>query len=319
MDCRFAFKKTFELSTLDKDRFCKLFSGVFPRALSRAAFDRKYSCTPLGYSYHGLMFAGDALVGAYNLIPYVYRCFGARVLFGLSVDTMIRPDRRSGPFNLLCMATMTEEAAARDGVAFLFGFPNEQAYRPTRRLLGWADIGRLDFYVLPWNLGAANPRLAWLNIPARLWARSGLAWPRITRQRPKRFDVEKVGDASFDRHRYDGKHSTLSLGGDAKCVYRLCTEKDNVRVAFLVDVAPLTPECFALAVRHVYAVTVRRADMLMYVGRLPFRPGGCFRVPPSWEPRQVRMCGKILKPDLVDERIFDVEHWNVNISNSDVR
>jgi len=319
MNYRFAFKRTCQFSALEKEQFCGLFSCVFPRTLGSAAFDRKYLCTPLGYSHHGLMFANDILVGAYNLIPYTYRCFGARVLFGLSVDTMIQEERRGGPFSLLCMATMAEEAAARDGVAFVFGFPNEKAYQPTRRLLGWADIGSLNFYALPWNIGAIDPRLGWLNIPARMWAR-GLLWlPRVARQRQNGFGIEKVYDTCFDRHRYDGEHSTIDLGGGAKCVYRICTEEDRVRVAFLIDVAPLTPECFKTALCHVYAATVGHADMLLYVGRLPFRPGGCFRVPSFWEPRPIRICGKILKPDLIDKRVLDVEHWNVNISNSDVR
>jgi hypothetical protein len=60
-------------------------------------------------------------------------------------------------------------------------------------------------------------------------------------------------------------------------------------------------------------------DVLLYVGRLPFRPARMIRVPPSRRPQRVRMTGKILIPDLIDERVFALENWNVNLSNFDVR
>jgi hypothetical protein len=69
----------------------------------------------------------------------------------------------------------------------------------------------------------------------------------------------------------------------------------------------------------VHGAAANHADVLLYVGRLPFRPGGCLRVPSRWEPRQIRLCGKVLRPEIVDERVFNIVNWNVNLSNFDVR
>jgi len=319
MKCHLVLKRTCELSRLEKEQFCLLFARVFPGTLSLAEFDRKYLCTPLGYSHHGLMLADDALIGAYNLIPYTYNYFGMPVLFGLSVDLMIAEDHRGGPFNLLRMAMMAESAVARDGVAFVFGFPNQNAYEFTRRVLGWADIGRLNFYVLPWNIGAVVPRLGWSNVLSRTAVRGILSVPRLTRQTRGDFAIEKASDACFNRHRYDGQHNLIRLHGDGTCVYRICREDERMRVAFLIDVMPLTPKCFTAAVRAVHRAAAHHADVLLYVGRLPFRPGGCLRVPSRWEPRRIRMCGKILRREMVDERVLDIANWNVNLSNFDVR
>ena len=93
----FVFKRTNELSPEEKTQFLSLFAHTFPRTISREEFHRKYSCTPLGYSHHGLMVVDGTLAGAYNLIPYAYNCFGDRRLFGLSVDAMVAPDTGAGP------------------------------------------------------------------------------------------------------------------------------------------------------------------------------------------------------------------------------
>jgi hypothetical protein len=96
-------------------------------------------------------------------------------------------------------------------------------------------------------------------------------------------------------------------------------EENAIRTLYLIDVAPLAPRAFADAVRAVHAVAVRQADLVLYVGRLPFRPHGLVKVPASKRPRAIRMCGKILDRGRVDERVLDMAQWNVNISNFDVR
>jgi hypothetical protein len=314
----FVFKRTDRLSPREKGQFLALFARVFPKVLSREEFERKYTCTPLGYSYHGLMLAHGDLVGAYNLIPYAYNCFGARRLFGLSVDTMVAPEHRGGPFNLPRMAGLACDGAKHDGVSLAFGFPNDGAYPFTRRVLKWDDIGELDFYALPIRVGAVKPSLKWANLISRLGAGGFLRLPRLGRVPEPDFGVEKVHDKRFEEHRYGREHHALGLGDGGKCVYRTCVETDGVRTTYIIDVNPLTAAGIARAVRAVYAVAPG-TDLLLYVGRLPFRPPGLLKVPASRQPRRIRMCGRILDRRLVDDRVLDIERWNVNISNFDVR
>jgi hypothetical protein len=102
-------------------------------------------------------------------------------------------------------------------------------------------------------------------------------------------------------------------------VYRLCREENGMRVLYVIDVLPLTPRSFARAVRAIHTAASREADLILYVGRLPFSPPGLTKVPMSRRPRRMLFCGKVLKPDLVDDRVFDIGHWNINVSNFDVR
>jgi len=315
----FVLKRTNEFSPEEKMQFLSLFARTFPKTISGEEFDRKYLCTPLGYSHHGLMFVERKLAGAYNLIPYAYNCFGTRRLFGLSVDAMVAREHRGGPFSLARMGALACEGAHRDGICFVFGFPNDNAYRVTKRVLQWNDIGELDFYALPVHIGSIRPNLAWAN-PLSRWCASGFVHlPRLRPRRSPGFGVEKVRDEQFEKHRYNGEHEVIHLGDGEKCVFRTCLEMDQVRTTYIIDIVPLTTACFARSVRAVFARTAARTDLLLYVGRLPFRAVGLLKVPPAKRPRRVMMCGKILDRQRVGDAIFKIANWNLNISNFDVR
>ena len=313
------FKTTNELSIMEREQFRELFSCVFGKEMSPCEFERKYVCTPLGYSYHGFMFSEGQLVGTYNIIPYWYDYFGARMLFGLSTDTMVAREHRGGPFNLIKMAHLVYEGLRRDKICFVFGFPNNNAYQFTKCILKWNDIGELDFYAFPINISALWPGLSWANSIARLFAGS-LTWIRgVRREVRANFDIQKVGDKSFEEHRYNDRYEVMDLSGGGRCIYRIYTEEDGVRTLYIIDIVPLTSEGFLGAMRKVRAIAGKQADLILYVGKLPFYPAGLIRIPRSKQPRRIMMCGKVLDPQVVDERVLRIENWNVNVSNFDVR
>ena len=313
------FKITNELSTTEREQFLELFSRVFGKEISSREFDRKYMHTPLSYSYHGLMFSEEQLVGTYNIIPYCYDCFGARMLFGLSTDMMVAEEHRSGPFNIVKMVHLVYEALKRDNVGFVFGFPNKNAYQFTRHVLKWSDIGELDFYGLPINIAALRPELSWANSITRFCAGSFARLLRVQRQVRTNFNIQKVNGGDFEEHRYDDQYEVIDLRGGGKCLYRIYTEDGGIRTLYIIDVVPLSSKGFFEAMREVHAIADKYADLILYVGKLPFHPAGLIRIPRSKQPRRVMMCGKVLDSQSVDERVLHIKNWNVNISNFDVR
>lgn len=315
----FVFRRTCDLSVRERDQFCELFTRVFQKEMDRRTFERKYCQTPLGHSHHGLMTIEERIVGAYNLVPYRYSYFGEKKLFGLSADAMIDAEHRHGPFNMVKMAKGVYRGAVEDGVVFAFGFPNDQAYAFTRKVLRWAELGDLDFFALPLNIGAFRQSLAWANRLSRLGAMAWVRLPRWSRPQRVEFPVQKVADEAFRRHRYDEWHGVIQVKGGGEATYCVYEEDDGVRVLYLIDVTPLTSECFADAVRKLHEVADARVDLMLYVGHLPFTARGLIRVPAAKRPRRIRMCGKILDPQGIDERILQIDNWNVNISNFDVR
>lgn len=313
------FKTTNELSVNERDLFGKLFSSVFKKDISYCEFDRKYMLTPLGYSYHGLMFSEEQLVGTYNIIPYLYNYFGARILFGLSTDMMVNEEYRGGPFSVINMVNLVYEGLKRDNIGFIFGFPNDNAYQFTKRILKWNDIGELDFYALPINIAALKPGLSWVNAITRLCAGSFARMPRIQREIVTNFNIQKVSDKCFKEHRYNGQYKVIDLPSGGRCIYRIYAEAGGVSTLYIIDVDPLTSRNFVGAVREIHTIADKQADLILYVGKLPFNPSGLIRIPRSKQPRRIMMCGKVLDWQLVDERALKIENWNVNISNFDVR
>ena len=283
-------------------------------------FNRKYLRTPSGYSYHGLMWVNHDVAGAYNIIPYKYSYFGESVIFGLSVDTMVDQRYRSlHPLALLKMANSVFDLMRQDGLCFAFGSPNDNAYTYTTKVLKWRRMGELDFYVLPRNLGAVIPRLRWLNFLSRACASAFVRLPSWKCRVEPKYPVEKKMDRLFTGHRYDSSYGFVDLDDGSECTYKIYCEDGGVSVLYLIDVYPLTRVTFGNAIERVYDKCARAFDIMLYVGKLPFTPTRMIRVPESRKPRRIQMCGRILDPQLVDERILQIENWNINISNLDVR
>lgn len=315
------FRKTTDLTVQEKQQFRDLFLRVFGKEMNEKLFERKFLCTPKGYSYHGLMLCEGAIVGAFNAIPYLYSYFGQELTFGLSVDTMISADHRGGG-RLLKMANLVYEQLASDGVAFIFGFPNEYFYAHEKRILGTRDIGELDYYILPRNIGAIIPKLRLLNCISRSCSRIVTCIPRMsrpTRDTRDKCNIVKVAGTEFDRHRYDESYGRIPLGQGATCTYKTYEEEGAIRTLYIIDVQPLNQATLGKALRQVYRTAADSVDVVMYVGKLPFRPAGLLKVPDSKKPQRIGMTGKILLSEIVNESVFDLENWSVNISNIDVR
>ena len=88
-------------------------------------------------------------MGSYAVKPFYYNYFGKKLIFGQSVDTMIRKDYRGNAFNLKKLSDEVYSALANDNISFVFGFPNKEIYLIRKKLLKWKDIGTLDIYLAP--------------------------------------------------------------------------------------------------------------------------------------------------------------------------
>jgi len=319
MSIKFAFKKTTELSSHEKEQVKKLFFCVFGKERTEESFERGYLCSCKGYSYHGLMLHKDVIVGSFNAIPYRYRYFDKELTFALSVDTMIAQEHRGGKANLIKMAETAYGAMIDDGVALIYGFPNELYYSHEKRILGTKDIGKLDYYILPLNIGAVVQKMKLFNLFSKIGSKVIIGLPRKRQKVKCKFNIDKVSDETFERHRYNESYRIIELDNGAKCIYKTYNEVHDARALYLIDVLPLSPDSFEEAIKRIYKAEANSTDVIMYVGKLPFNPRNIVKTPRFMEPQKIRMTGKILIPGLVDKSIFEIGNWNVNISNFDVR
>ncbi|MFC1792575.1 GNAT family N-acetyltransferase [Planctomycetota bacterium] len=313
-----AFKRTDQLTESEQEQMCDLFLRVFNKKMTRDAFERKFFQTLKGYSYHGLMLHEEVVVGASSAVPGRYQFFRNKFIFSLSVDTMVDQKYRGGG-HLIKMINLVHQGLINDGIPFIFGFPNEQFYAVQRRLLKYTDIGELDYYVLPLNIGSVARKLKSLNVLSRAFCRLATRLCRIPKNSKTKYDIVKVVDKQFERHRYDGSYSRISLGEGTECIYKIYEEEGGIRTLYIIDVIPLTAASLARAVKQICRTAVKAVDIIIYVGKLPSRPAGLWKVPDSKKPQRIRMTGKILIPNVIDSSVFEMNNWCVNISDFDVR
>jgi hypothetical protein len=319
MSTKFIFKKTKDFSLSEREQVKRLFFRVFGKEKSDDSIKRRYLNSCKGYSYHGLMLYQNMVVGLFTAIPYFYTYFGRKMTFALSVDTMIDPEHRGGKTSLLTMANLGYEALVDDNIPFIYGFPNELYYNHEKIILNTKDIGRLNYYVLPINIGAVFSKLRMLNPLSRISAKMIKSFPGIRHSTEYKYNIEKVNNELFEMHRYNNTYHTIKLDNGAKCIYKIYNEVNDIRTLYLIDVLPLSPNSFEEAIRYIYKAEADSIDILIYVGKLQFIPRNLIKVPRFLEPQKIRMTGKILIPGLVDESVFEIGNWNVNISNFDVR
>jgi len=286
--------------------------------MAQALFEKRFLHSSNGYSYHSLLLADDLIVGSFSAIPYRYKYFGKEMTFALSVDTMIAKEHRGKPSHLPEMANLVYQALVDDGIPLIYGFPNELYYNHEKRLMGTSDIGRLHYYMLPLNIGAIVSIMKCCNFISQTFAKIFIVLNRKSTDGDFKYSIEKINDEIFDRHRYDESYSFLDIDGKGRCVYKIHDE-GGVKTLHILDVSPLSPEFFQKAVQHVYQIASKEIDAILYVGTLPFYPRGLIKVPRFMEPQRIMMTGKILIPEIIDESVFVIDNWNVNVSNFDVR
>jgi hypothetical protein len=233
---------------------------------------------------------------------------------------MVHPKYRGGG-HFLKMIKLVHQGLIDDGIPFIFGFPNEHFYAVQKRLLKYEDIGELDYYVLPLNIGSVIRKLKSLNFLSRGFCKLTARFCRIPENSEAGYGIVKVVDKQFEQHRYDKSYSRISLGESAKCFYKIYEEEGGIRTLYIIDVVPLTAASIARAVKQICRTTISASavDIIIYVGNQPLKPAGLWKVPDYKKPQKIRMTGKILIPDIINSSVFDINNWCVNISDFDVR
>lgn len=131
--------------------FIKLFQACFKKTISTDSLVKKYDTDKLGGSYLGFMAFHQGLpIAYYGVLPVPFVLNGKELVAVQSADTMTHPDyRRHGLFPML--AEMTYDQAKKEGVAFVFGWPNENSFPTFKNKLGWIELGRMQRFSIHVN------------------------------------------------------------------------------------------------------------------------------------------------------------------------
>lgn len=325
MNLKILHKKTMDLSNDDRRQIIELFFDVFQTSKDLNWFDNILINTPNGYAYHTIMYDNESIVGSYTVIPFNYIFFGKNTTFGLSVDTMIKKEYRGKPkFNVITMANKTYDWIKSEKVSFVFGFPNENIYLIRKKRLKWVDVGSLNYYIFPINtsniidFGYFNWVVKCLSNLLVFYNWICMKLTLLRKIKTKENEIYKISGDLFDRYRYDNfigqyKKINTQIG---YFTYTL-SNINEINIAFVIDFYPQSNKLLELACDNLLKIHKSEVDAILYIGSLEFNPINMFKIPRYFEPKKVYMSGKILTSD-VDDRVFELKNWAVNLSNYDV-
>lgn len=315
----FLIKRTTELTVQEIASICRLFETVFEgHSKTIECFKEEFLHTALGYSFHAMMVDSSEIVGAHSLIPCDYLCEGSKVLVAFSVDTMIKKGYRDF-FNLKDLIDLTECAAKKVGVKFIFGFPNDNSYPILKKGFKYRDIGRMNIYVYPYRIGGIKHNLSFLTPISKAFTRLLGLISVFTRKHKEIVFLWDKNRKLYDQYRYQwfcGKYKIVSLL-DFNFVYRI-ENYEGIRTAFLTDLDKISSFNVSKAVSYIRKCDGENFDLLLYVGFLPCGNLPLVKIPRKLEPKNFNFVGKLLDKTDMDERWFDINNWNVNLSCYDL-
>ena len=308
----FQVRTTDELEPSEITALAQLFEIVFGKPCPEDLFVRKFARSPTGRSVHSLMFLNGELIGAFSAIPVPYGFFGQTLKFAITADLMIHPSHRGPVSRVQKLASGLYDALAREGVAFVFCCLRDQVFQLHRAISGWQAIGKIPYY--------AAPASVLVRAAVRAWNR------RAPQLQDALYEIEKVADARFTDWRYrifPTRYTSIDLpdGGTAiyatELYYPITGIPPQLRTGILIDVSPLTKPNFDACVRQILERDPA-LSVLAYQGYLRFQPRDMLRIPAKYEKQPWTLAGKILISGQVDARVFDLNNWNINLSNGDL-
>ena len=314
----FVCKKTTELSEAELGQIADLFEQVFDKPRSVDVIVNQCIYNPLGYSYHGLIVDEERIVGLNSFVPAYYHANGKMVKCANSIDSMVSKPYRD-IFNFMDMLNAAFVEMKKDGVAFVFGYPNDMSYPILTKSKLMKDIGRMNIYCLPYRIGGVKPSLSLLNWASMVCCRlfvgvCGL----LASNKEAEFKFEKDAN-TYDATRYkrfDGDYQVVEKDGYT-FMYKI-QEQEGVRTAFLIDVKRKSPKAFNTAVKHILKLHSKEIDLILYPGVLPFVNASLVKLPRKVEPKNFHFTGRELIKGEMGKEVWNIQNWDTNLSNYDL-
>ena len=87
---------------------------------------------------------------------------------------------------------------------------------------------------------------------------------------------------------------------------------------YVIDVIPLSKKNLENAIDQISKAN-SNTDLLIYIGDLKTTPKNLIKIPSFLLKQQRMISGKILDNSQINEKIFDISNWNINLSNFDIK
>jgi hypothetical protein len=155
------------------DDVSRLFAIVYGRNSGDSHFSKKYDTIYTGIENIGYLAydSAEKPIAFYGVIPCFIKCGDRVFLAAQSADTMTHPlFRNKGLFTRL--ARLTFDLCKQAGIAFVFGFPNQNAYHGLIKL-GWHGQQTMERFSIPIKAFPLEPisrKFPWIRRQYLLYA-----------------------------------------------------------------------------------------------------------------------------------------------------
>ena len=319
-DLSFKVKKTVELSDEEVDQLVDLIRSTINEKKTRQSFKDKYLLNTLGFSFHALMFKNKKIVGCNTVIPQEFEYFGKKYLFGQWCETHIAKDFRGMFSNFKKLGNIFNEELLKNKIYFIYGLPNRALYVVSKRLLGMRDIGKLKYYAYPLNLRKFLKKYYPLNILLKYLIQIFLKL-RFKTSDDYNFPINKINNSIFKQGRYFEKNTyQKEIFENIEYIYKKesSIKHNNAEIVWIIDVSPMNKSNLEKVVNAI-KISNKTADLIIYIGDLKSIPYNLIKIPDRFIEENNIFSGKILNKELIDEKIFNNNNWNVNCSNFDYK
>lgn len=315
----FVFKRTNELSSEELDGIVNLFERVFEKKRPKEIHINQFVNNPLGYSYHSIIEDDGKVVGVNTYVPVYFKFLGKNLLFANSIDSMVDKEYRDF-FAYKDMVDTAYRGMKKEGVAFVYGYPNDNAMPVVIKSKLMKRVGRMRIYCLPVRVGGVKKGLSILNPLSAAFANAfAMVTGMLASSKADTYPIQKEA-VSYNKTRYlrgDGNYGCVTLKCGAIMHYKI-KEHEGVRTAFIMDMSVKSPKAFTQGVNWLLKRHGKEFDLLLYPGNLGFKVTGMIRIPRRFEPKNFNLAGKILDKSAVGDELFDIRNWDTNLSNYDL-
>lgn len=124
-----------------------LFQQSFGEKVDTAYYESKFDTAYTGHTHLGYVaYAENETIAAfYGVFPYPINHSGKIIIAGQSGDTMTHP-QHTGKGLFVTLAKLTYDLCKSEGIAFIFGFPNQNSYPGFVRKLNWTHKENIQQY-----------------------------------------------------------------------------------------------------------------------------------------------------------------------------
>ena len=324
-DIIFLVKKTYELKEDEILELNELYNKVFgyyiktPR--NREDFITKFTSNEKKYSFHGLMKKNNKIIGSYPVIPNKFKYFDKNLYFGLVVDTVIDKNYQGNLDNLMKLNNLVYDSLRKEKIYFVYGIANKRYYQIIKRLLQYKDICALNFFAKPVRIrkrplfaGVFNLIIFSLNFIINTFSKN---------------QDSTIIKKNIFQNKFEGSNEDFENFNNVKIVsnekfkfaYKVNIERKfniDLRNLYIFAIHPLSKNNISKVVNYC-TKNFEDVELIFYPKNGIEKSSNLFNLSSFFFKDKTIVSGKILENSIIDNRIFNNENWNLNLSNFDIK